>query len=271
MVMFQRRSMSRAKRPSRSKAQAAARCIVAIGGGSLGRRETLAIDRHIVHLTRKKRPRALFIPTASDDAPRYCDVFKAVYGDDLGCRPGVLTLLPCRHTKRELAHKILSADLIYVGGGNTLKMMRLWRRLGVDALLHRAWKKGIVLSGLSAGAICWFTYGHSDSMRHYGKTDWNYVRVRGLGLIDATVCPHYRAEKRVTDFRQMMQRRGGVGIALDNNCALVVIGDMYRVIASRRRANAYRVRRQRGRIATDIIRPSDTPTPVASLLGAHLG
>ena len=103
--------------------------LVAIGGGEIVRGETLAIDKEIVSLTGKNRPRALFIPTASSDSREYWQVFQNVYGTELGCETDVLYLLGVSPTKRELEQKILSADLIYVGGGNTLKMMRRWRRL----------------------------------------------------------------------------------------------------------------------------------------------
>ena len=153
--------------------------LVAIGGGEIVRGETLAIDKEIVSLTGKNRPRALFIPTASSDSREYWQVFQNVYGTELGCETDVLYLLGVSPTKRELEQKILSADLIYVGGGNTLKMMRRWRRLGVDSILRDAYGRGIVLSGLSAGCICWFNWGHSDSMAFYHPESWRYVGVSG--------------------------------------------------------------------------------------------
>ena len=107
--------------------------LVAIGGGEMALGETLAIDKEIVSLTGKDRPRALFIPTASSDSREYWQGFQCVYGQELGCVTDVLYLLGVSPTKGELEQKILSSDLIYVGGGNTLKMMRRWRRLGVTA------------------------------------------------------------------------------------------------------------------------------------------
>lgn len=141
--------------------------IVAIGGGKLALRETLAIDRAIVRFTEKSRPRALFIPTASGDSPEYCEIFQSVYGRGLKCSVDVLTLLGSPPAHATMARMIRQADLIYVGGGNTLKMMRRWRRLGVDDLLRKAWRRGCVLSGISAGANCWFEAGSSDSMKFY--------------------------------------------------------------------------------------------------------
>ena len=139
--------------------------IVVIGGGQLRRLETLPIDRRIVELAGRKRPGALFIPTASGDPEEYIHSFHDVYGRRLRCRTDVLTLTRNRPAPREIAAVIRRADLVYVGGGNTYRMMRIWRRLGVDRLLREAAGRGTVLSGLSAGAICWFRIGHSDSRR----------------------------------------------------------------------------------------------------------
>lgn len=243
--------------------------IVAIGGGDMRLLETLAIDRESVALTGKLRPRALFIPTASSDSEEYWDAFRNVYGAELGCDTDVLYLLKSTPTRKEIEGKILSADLIYVGGGNTLKMMRRWRRLGVDNALRTAHDNGIVLSGLSAGCICWFSYGHSDSMSFYHPDRWSYIRVRGMGFIAALGCPHYNSEtagvKREQDFQQMIKRFGGIGIAIDDNCALEVVDGRYRVIASQADAGAYRVYRRRGDAVVEPIQQKDEFTAISSL------
>lgn len=137
--------------------------IVVIGGGELIELETLEIDRKVVQLTQKAKPKALFIPTASSDAPGYCDTFSKVYGDILGCETSNLLLVSQTYTHDEITDLITAADLIYVGGGNTRKMLEIWKNTGVDTLLKEAYSSGTVLTGLSAGSICWFEYGHSDS------------------------------------------------------------------------------------------------------------
>ena len=154
--------------------------IVVIGGGEIGNFETLPFDKRIVELTKKKHPKALFIPTASGEPDGYIQNFNKVYGKKLGCKTDVLFLLKTKPTKKELREKILSSDLIYVGGGNTLKMMKRWRFLGVDKILKEAHKRGIVLSGISAGGISWFEAGHSDSMSSYNPDNWDYIKVRGV-------------------------------------------------------------------------------------------
>ena len=245
--------------------------IVAIGGGDLRTLETLAIDREVVRLSGKTRPRALFIPTASSDSVEYWEAFHKVYGGALGCETDVLYLLKAAPSMQELQERILSSDLIYVGGGNTLKMMRRWRRLGVDKVLEAAYNQGVVLSGVSAGAICWFEYGHSDSMSFYHPQRWDYIRVKGMGLVEALACPHYDGEtagvKREKDFQQMVKRfGGGMGIAIDNNCALEFVDGGYKVITSRQGAGAYRVRRSSGKIVAERIEQRSEFTPTGQLL-----
>jgi len=194
--------------------------IIAIGGGSLKKKQTLPIDRHIVELTGKKHPHALFIPTASNDPQDYCDAFDRIYGKLLGCRTDHLLLYRRPADRTDAGRKIAAADLIYVGGGNTLRMMRFWRKLGIDRILVKAAHRGKVLAGLSAGAICWHEWGHSDSRAYSGKKDWSYIKVRSLGIVPGLFCPHLDSEKRHASFRKMILRENMIGIACDNFAAV---------------------------------------------------
>ena len=235
--------------------------IVAIGGGEVRKRETLSIDKEIIRLSGKKHPKLLFIPTASSDAEGYWETIKKYFGS-LGCRTDVLFLVRKKPSPKETKRKILSADIIYVGGGNTLKMMRLWRRLGVTKPLEIARGKGTVLCGVSAGSICWFDSGHSDSMSFYSPKRWRYIKVKGLGFIKGIHCPHYDSAtlgmKRNKKFQEMMRKMGGLGIALDNNCALEMVGDSYRILASKKSAGAYKVFKQKNRVISQpILRTSE--------------
>ena len=242
--------------------------IVAIGGGVLREGETDSIDKFLLELSGKDHPSVLFIPTASYDSPEYTESFTEAFGT-LGCSVEVLNLLGRNPTDDELTSKILSPDIIYVGGGNTLKMMRRWRRLGVDTLIKQAWENGAVLSGVSAGAICWFDWGHSDSMAFYDEDDWNYVRVAGMGLIKGLACPHYDSDTkgvaRRADFHKMMLKHSDPGIAIDNRCALVVVDDEYRVISATETAGAYKLTKRGGSVVEEPISSSDNWEPVANL------
>jgi dipeptidase E len=137
--------------------------IIAVGGGEIGRPkegggfypiETIFIDKEIIKLSEKQKPKLLFLPTASGDSSGYASVVEQYFGKKLGCEVSSLLLKKEKYSKQEIEQKILSSDIIYVGGGNTLKMMRIWRKLCIDEILQKAKDKGIVLSGLSAGAIC---------------------------------------------------------------------------------------------------------------------
>ncbi len=221
--------------------------IVAIGGGDLRALATEPIDRAIIELAPERpasrRPSALFIPTASGDSVEYWEAFDQAYRVAYGCDTDVLYLLGATPDPAETARKIGGADIIYVGGGNTLKMMRRWRRLGVDALLREAHARGAVLCGVSAGAICWFDSGHSDSMSFYSPDNWNYIAVTGMGLVKGLACPHYNGETsgvpRRRNFHDMLRRKGGVGIAIDNDCAVAFVEDSYKILSASPAAAAY--------------------------------
>lgn len=219
--------------------------IVAIGGGEISKpdstAETTEIDKEIIKLTGKKSPRLLFIPTASSDSKEYYEAVNKHFGGSLGCQTDCLYLLKESPNVIEIKKKILGSDIIYVGGGNTAKMMRAWRKYGVDEALREAYQKGIVLSGLSAGSICWFKWGNSDS-RRFKKPSAELVRVSGLGLINATHCPHYLHENdRRNTLKEMMKRTPGAAIALDDCCALEIIDETYRIIPSGKTMHAYKV------------------------------
>jgi len=248
--------------------------IVAIGGGEIRTRGTAAIDREIIRLSNKKKPRLLFIPTASSDSERYWKHIQEYFGKFLKCRTDVLFLIKEKPSKEQIRRKISSADIIYVGGGNTLAMMRLWRRLGVDKLLVSAYESGTVLSGISAGAICWFDSGHSDSMSFYNPQKWKYINVKGLGLINGINCPHYngmtRGIPRRKHFRDMIRKTGGFGIAIENNCAIEFIdGRFYKVISSKSYSRAYRVYKYGGEVVAEQIRQQKQLAPVESLTRAR--
>jgi len=230
--------------------------IVAIGGGEIGRPgysvETEKIDREIIELTGKRHPKALLLPTASGDSAVYWQTFQKHYGDRLGCETDVLYLVSGNTSHQEIRQKILSSDIVYVGGGNTLKMLKIWRRLGVDKVLEEAGKKGVILSGLSAGAICWFKYGNSDSMKFGSAKSAKLIKIRGTGFLPSMACPHYDVEKsRRPSLKKMIKEDGGLSIALENCSALEVVGDQYRILTSSKNANAYRLYRKNGRVVEE--------------------
>lgn len=236
--------------------------IVAIGGGELKDLETLPIDRAIVKLAKKKQPKALFIPTASNDALGYWETFQEIYGKRLKCLVDVLFLACEKPSKKEIAGKILSADIIYVGGGYTLRMLRIWRKYGVDTVLRKAHEKGIVLTGLSAGAIAWFRYGTSDSRRFMRnrKGTVTLMRVSALDLLPFLVSPHHIHEKtlRESGIKAIMRRTPGVALALDDNAAILVQGDRYKILRSKPGVGIKKVFRKNRKIEIKPLRNSGT-------------
>jgi len=244
--------------------------MVVIGGGGIRTRGTAPIDREIVRLAKKKNPSLLFIPTASSDSDRYWKQVQEYFGKFLKCKTDVLFLIKEQPSREQIQRKISSADIIYVGGGNTLLMMCLWRRLGVDKLLKAAYEDGTVLAGISAGSICWFDSGHSDSMSFYNPRKWKYINVRGLGLLKGIHCPHYnsrtRGIPRRKHFRDMIRKTGGFGIAIENNCAIEFInGQFYKVISSRSYAHAYRIYKSRRKVTVEKIYEEKQLAPIESL------
>lgn len=251
--------------------------ILAIGGGEIGRLgtsiETEKIDRKTIKLTGKQHPKLLFIPTASSDSEGYVEVVRKYFGKRLGCHVDVLYLLKSKLSNKKIRKKILNSDIIYVGGGNTLKMMTIWRKFGVDIILQEAAKKDIVLSGVSAGAICWFRYGNSDSRKYvksgtlkYGNPAAPLIKIEGLNLVPALCCPHYDGDKeRKPSLKLMMKNTPGVAIALDNCAALEIVGNKYQIITSKNSANAYKVFWRRGKFFEEKIIKASNFQPVDQL------
>ena len=216
--------------------------LVAIGGGENGRNgtayETEPFDREIVSLTEKSNPNFLFIGLASGDSDSYYEVMRGIYGNRFHCRTDRLTEedLP---QFANTAVKIKTADIIYVGGGNTLRLMSLFRKYKVDTLLRDAYRGRTVLCGISAGAICWCSYGNSDS-RKFASGSELFLRVTGLGLIPLLLCPHYDVEPaRQEDLKRMMKSTHNIpAIAMDNGTALEIVDGRYRILQSLENAEA---------------------------------
>ena len=243
--------------------------LIAIGGGENGRPgtkyETRQIDEEIVRFSGKNHPKVLFIPPPSQFQEDYFKVMQKVFVR-LGCDISPLYLSNPNPNKRELEETVLGADIIYVGGGNTLKMLKYWRKHGIDKILQKAAKKDIVLSGLSAGAICWFKYAQSDSWKMTNPEN-PYIRVHGLDLIQALCAPHFTREKdRYSDLRDIMKRSTGVGIALEDCCAVEIINREYRLITSKPDAQAYKVYWKNNKYHQETIEKKKTFSPLDELL-----
>lgn len=244
--------------------------IVAIGGGEIGRPgtkiETLKIDKEIITLSGKKNPKLLFIPTASNDAAGYVEVVERYFGKRLGCKVDSLLLVGKKISKNSIRQKIMSADIIYVGGGNTNRMLKLWKKAGVDKILKDAGNKGTVLSGLSAGAVCWFKEANSDSQKMISPTA-DYIRIRCMNFVPLFVCPHFDKEKdRQPSLKRMLKKTKGHAITIDNCAALEIIDNQYKIVTSKPRASAYVCYWEKGKYYTRSLKKVTTLRPLQELL-----
>ncbi|MBN2658500.1 MAG: Type 1 glutamine amidotransferase-like domain-containing protein, partial [Spirochaetales bacterium] len=140
------------------------------------------------------------------------------------------------------------SDIIYVGGGNTRFMMDIWRKYGVDKALREAYSKGIVLAGLSAGSICWFDCGQSDSDFGEIGPEGRYSCVDGLGFIPLLHAPHHNEDHRAADLPLLVEETGRTALALSNYCALEISDDSYRFHKSSEEAYALKVTLEEDRI-----------------------
>ncbi len=213
---------------------------MAIGGGSFGpETDRSVLDDEWLALARlvrgRARPRICFIGTATGDDDSLIARFHAVFGDL--AETSHLALFD--RTVEDIQAFLIAQDAIYVGGGNTASLLAVWRAHGVDAALGAAHAAGVVLAGRSAGSICWFEGGTTDS---YGPT------LRGLtgslGFIAGSNCPHYDGETQRRPIYHQLIADGSLppGIAIDDHAAVIFDGPTFvEVVASHAGPAAYRV------------------------------
>ncbi len=224
------------------------RQIIAIGGsGFLTEPETLALERYVLSQARSWEPAVCFIPTANGDSDASVVRFYTVF-TQLQCRPSHLLFF--RRTPVDLRSYLLRQDVIYVGGGNTRSMLAVWREWGLPDILREAWESGIVLAGRSAGAICWFEQGVTDSLAD------QLLPLDCLGFLPGSCCPHYdgEAERRPSYHRLLLDNRIAPGIAIDDGVGVHFRGaEPYRIITPREKAAAYRVHVADGVVREDLL------------------
>lgn len=207
--------------------------LVCIGGGEIPRYkngillpyETKEIDEEIVRLANKSNPNLLFISTASFHPEEYFMGIKGVY-EKLGCQVKHLNL---SQQFENIKKDILSSDIIYIGGGDTRRMLYEFHKIGLDYLLIKAYNSGIVCAGLSAGSYCWFKY--------------NYDLIEGLGVIPGVNCVHYDAKDEIAKnkFYNVIKEKHLIGYAIDNCVAIEFIDNVISIIKSNSKRKAYRI------------------------------
>lgn len=212
------------------------RQIIAMGGGGFSMEpENPLLDQYILEQAQSNRPKVCFISTASGDADGYIQRFYHSF-ENHPCRPSHLSLF--KNTPHDLEDYILEKDILYVGGGNTRNMLVLWQEWNLDQYIKKAWENHVILAGLSAGAICWFEEGVTDSL------PGELTRLECLGFLKGSSCPHYdgEADRRTSYHRLLKNKEINGGIAMDDGVAVHYKDEqIFGVVSSRPLARAYQV------------------------------
>ena len=194
--------------------------LICIGGGELKTKETLKIDGYIAELAKthagEKRAYGLFIPTASHDSMPYFNSFRKTYTSVYDIKADVALTVYGEMDMERIAEKFQKADFIYVGGGDTVFMLEHWKKSGMLELIRDAYERGVIVCGLSAGAICWFETMYSDSVQECGEG--RYALYPGLNWIKGIISPHYN--RRMVDFDKILCYNSYCAYAIEDNCAL---------------------------------------------------
>ena len=214
---------------------------MAVGGG----KSCEELAAFLVGLTRKERPRVLYIGTASAEDPESA---LRMY-DRFGARVELSRLEFFPWPPEDLRSTVLEQDLIFVGGGNTANMLAIWRVHGVDELLREAYEGAVVLSGSSAGGICWFAEGVTDS---FGP---DLDKMDCLGFLPGSFCPHYDDEElRRPRYHELLRVELASGYAADSGVGLhFVDGELREVVACEEGSKAYRVEVRDGDVVEEPI------------------
>lgn len=195
--------------------------------------ENPLLDTYVLDAAPVARPRITLLPTASGDSDRLIAQFYTAF-NRYDCRPRHVSLF---RQATDMAERLLDTDILYVSGGNTRNLLAIWHVAGVTPLIKRAWEQGIVLGGVSAGAICWFEQGHTDSAGDLRALD-------GLGYLPGSCSPHYDGEIHRRPSYRALIAAGAIkpGLALDDGVAAHFIGtERTRLVSSRPNARAWEV------------------------------
>jgi peptidase E len=204
------------------------RRILAMGGGGFTMERSSALDRFVLSLTSAQVPRICFLPTASGDPREQLTRFSERFGA-WPCEPTSLSLFHLGRDRIDPAEHLLEQDAIYVGGGSMRNMLAVWREHGIDLAMRAAWERGVVIAGLSAGAMCWFEGGISTSG---GAPE----PVTGLGLLPGSLSVHLDGESERLPIYRDCVASGELppGYAADDGAALLFAGErLSECVASR--------------------------------------
>ncbi|WP_335871484.1 Type 1 glutamine amidotransferase-like domain-containing protein [Bacillus sp. 2205SS5-2] len=224
------------------------RQIIAMGGGGFSMEpDNPLLDQYILSQVNKPKPKICFIPTASGDADSYTARFYEFFQQQ-NCEPTHLSLF--KPPTRDIEAFVLGQDIIYVGGGNTKNLLVLWKEWGLDKILKKAWDIGIILAGISAGSICWFEQGVTDS---YGD---DLEPLQCLGFLMGSNCPHFDGESQRRPVYHSLIKSNKIsgGFAADDGVALHFFDqELTKSVSSRPSAKAYQLTRIEGSVAEEVL------------------
>ena len=223
------------------------RQIIAIGGGGFGRNPGIGIiEKYILEQSKKEMPNICFIPTATGDDESYKVSYYATFSK-LNCNP---THLDFFKRTPNLEKIIMKNDIIFVGGGNTKSMLAVWRDWRLDIILKEAYESGVIMSGVSAGAICWFQRGITDSWAN----KLNIIDC--LSFTKGNCCPHYdeEAERKPSLSNFILNEQINECFAIEGGCALHIKNDaVFKAVSFKEEKNSFLVKKEDEKIIENVL------------------
>ena len=230
------------------------------GGGFTSEPHNPALDDFILSLAAGIEPRILFLPTASGDPNGQIAAFRSTFGER-SCRAQHLSLFRLEQDPHDLRALILAQDIIYVGGGSMRNLLAIWREHGLDAIMREAWERGVLLAGISAGAMCWFEHGITRSA---GRPE----PAPALGFLPGSLSVHYDGDPIRRPAYLDAVGRGAIpgGYGADDGVGLLFKdSQLVRIVASRPATHAYRVELEAGDGARTVLETQLEPELLAAV------
>jgi len=206
------------------------RQIIALGGGGYlygdHEEDPGKLNEYIVSQANKEHPKICFISTPQADKEVYINRFTQAFSK-LGCEVSVLTLFPPNPTN--MKEHLLAQDIVYVCCGNTKNALALWREWGLDSMLKEAYEAGVIMTGISAGCLCWHDSGVTDSI------PGQYVNLPCMGFVEYSACPHYNVPKRRLAYQSMIKEGTlPAGYGLDEHTAIHYVNEVPELFLSQK-------------------------------------
>jgi peptidase E len=226
------------------------------GGGFTAEPHNPALDDFVLSLCDEREPRILFLPTASGDPNAQIAAFRATFGAR-ACQPRQLSLFRLEQEQHDLRALILAQHIVYVGGGSMRNLLAVWREHGLDAILREAWDAGVVLAGLSAGAMCWFEHGITCSGGRPAPAG-------GLGFLPGSLSVHYdgRPERRPVFLHAIARGAIPAGYGADDGVGLLFDDTrLVQIVSSRPGRHAHRVQADGGEAVETALEPELLTAP----------